>query len=60
MTYEDFRDRFFAKYQSDNLRERWAFEFEGLICLSCGSVDAYVCRFMELYGYAPALVATNQ
>ena len=60
MTWGDFRDRFLAEYQPDNLRERWAFEFEGLTCLSCRSINAYARRFMELCEYARTLVATNR
>ena len=60
MTWGDFYDHFLAEYQPDSLRERWAFEFEGLTCLSCGSVDAYTHRFIELYGYAPTLVAIDR
>ena len=36
------------------------FEFEALTCASCRSVDTYHCRFVELYGYSPTLVATDR
>ena len=42
------------------MRERKAFDFETLTCAECGSVEAYVQKFVELCPYAPALVATDR
>ena len=59
ITWEDFWVSFLVEYQPNSLKERRTFKFEDLTYASCGSVDAYARRFIELSGYAPALVATN-
>ena len=56
----DFQDKFLLEFLPDSLREERAYEFEDLTCDSCGSVDMYVRKFMELCTYAPPLVSTDQ
>ena len=59
LTWEDFEARFVREYRPDSLCQRRAFEFEMLTCETCGTVDEYARKFMELYEYAPSLVDTD-
>ena len=60
MEWEEFQDKFLIEFLPDSLREQRAYEFEGLTYVSCGSVDVYVRKFLELCTYAPALVVTDK
>ena len=59
INWVDFQMQFLAEYYLESLREGRAFEFESLTCISCGSVDAYAQKFVELCVYAPSLVAID-
>ena len=59
ISWDIFQASFLAEFQPESLRVRRAFEFEALTYDSCGSIDAYARRFMELCKYAPTLVSTD-
>ena len=60
LSWDDFQAQFLEEYHLESLREWRAIEFETLTCVSCGSMDAYALKFVELCGYAPSLVATDR
>ena len=60
LTQDHFQARFLEEYYLESPREQKAIEFETLTYGSCGSVDAYAQKFVELCVYTPSLVATDR
>ena len=52
LTWDDFQALFLEEYHLESLCEQRAIEFETLTCVSCGSVDTYAQKFVELCLYS--------
>ena len=59
ISWEEFEAGFLREFLPESVKQSRAYEFERLTCDGFGSVEDYARRFMELYPYAPGLVATE-
>ena len=60
IAWGEFEERFTREFLPESVRQKRAYEFERLTYATCGTIDEYASRFLELSMYAPGLVTTEQ